>query len=70
MRLINIKIGKLIHEFSSETDIEITVLEVTPVIDIIAIGFRNGLIKLVNIKFDETLFTFKHDCAVTSITFR
>ncbi|VDN57379.1 unnamed protein product [Dracunculus medinensis] len=70
MRLINIKVGKLIHEFSSETDIEITVLEVTPVIDIIAIGFRNGLIKLVNIKFDETLFTFKHDCAVTSITFR
>ncbi|VDM96335.1 unnamed protein product [Thelazia callipaeda] len=70
LRIVNIKTGKLIHEFGKSFDSEITALEQSPAVDIIAVGLRSGQIILHNIKFDEILHTYKQDSLVTSITFR
>ncbi|EFO24634.1 hypothetical protein LOAG_03853 [Loa loa] len=70
LRIINIKTGKLIHEFGKLFESEIAVLEQSPAIDIVAVGLRNGQIILHNIKFDETLQMYMQDAPVTSIAFR
>uniref|UniRef100_A0AAF5PLA3 Small-subunit processome Utp21 domain-containing protein n=3 Tax=Wuchereria bancrofti TaxID=6293 RepID=A0AAF5PLA3_WUCBA len=70
LRIINIRTGKLIYEFGKLFKSEITVLEQSPAIDIVAVGLRNGQIALHNIKFDETLQMYMQDAPVTSIAFR
>ncbi|VDK69257.1 unnamed protein product [Litomosoides sigmodontis] len=70
LRIINFKTGKLIHEFEKLFESEITVLEQSPAIDIVAVGLKNGQIILHNIKFDETLQVYSQDARVTSIAFR
>ncbi|VDN29986.1 unnamed protein product, partial [Gongylonema pulchrum] len=69
MRLVNVKTGKLIHEFEKSFGSEIAVLEQSPAIDVIAVGLKNGRILLHNIKYDETIQQYKQDGAVTSISF-
>uniref|UniRef100_A0A8R1TR68 Small-subunit processome Utp21 domain-containing protein n=1 Tax=Onchocerca volvulus TaxID=6282 RepID=A0A8R1TR68_ONCVO len=70
LRIINIKTGKLIHEFGKIFESEIMVLEQSPAIDIVAVGLKNGQIILHNIKFDEMLQMYMQDAPVTSISFR
>lgn len=70
MRIINIKTGKLIHEFEKLFKSGITILEQSPAIDIVAVGLKNGQIILHNIKLDETLQMYMQDASVTSIAFR
>lgn len=70
LRLVNIKTGKLVHEFEKSFGSEIVVLVQSPAVDIIAVGLKNGHIALHNIKFDETIQSYKQDGAVTSIAFR
>ncbi|KAK6112678.1 Utp21 specific WD40 associated putative domain family protein [Brugia pahangi] len=70
LRIVNIRTGKLIHEFGKLFKSEITVLEQSPAIDIVAVGLRNGQIVLHNIKFDEALQMYMQDAPVTSIAFR
>uniref|UniRef100_A0AC34GFT4 Uncharacterized protein n=1 Tax=Panagrolaimus sp. ES5 TaxID=591445 RepID=A0AC34GFT4_9BILA len=72
MRLINIKTGKLVHEFSPKPlfDSAITCIEQSTVVDIVAIGHANGKIHLRNLKTDEKLGSFKQDGSITAISFR
>ncbi|MCP9263135.1 WD repeat-containing protein 36 [Dirofilaria immitis] len=70
LRIINVKTGKLIHEFGKLFKSEVMVLEQSPAIDIVAIGLRNGQIMLHNIKYDATLQIYMQDAPVTSIAFR
>uniref|UniRef100_A0A0R3RVD1 Utp21 domain-containing protein n=1 Tax=Elaeophora elaphi TaxID=1147741 RepID=A0A0R3RVD1_9BILA len=70
LRIINVKTGKLIHEFGKSFESEITVLEQSPAIDIVAVGLKSGQIILYNIKFDERLQMYMQDAPVTSIAFR
>lgn len=70
LQLWNIKDGKLVHAFTGY-DSKITVIEQAPANDVAGIGFQNGDIKLLNLKFDEILMEFKQDWgAVTGISFR
>jgi U3 small nucleolar RNA-associated protein 21 len=72
IRLINIKTGKLVHEFSPKPlyDSAITCIEQSTVVDIVAIGHANGKIQLRNLKTDEKLCSFKQDGSITAISFR
>lgn len=72
MRLINIKTGKLIHEFSPKPlyNSTITTIVQSTVVDIVAIGHENGRIQLRNLKTDEILSSFKQDGSITAISFR
>ncbi|CAF3728177.1 unnamed protein product [Adineta steineri] len=75
MQLWNIKSNKLLHEFFSNDDIQtnsITAIAQSTVVDVIAIGYNNGQIRLHNLRYDETLVTFTQDFngPITSIAFR
>uniref|UniRef100_A0A914Y3L1 Small-subunit processome Utp21 domain-containing protein n=1 Tax=Panagrolaimus superbus TaxID=310955 RepID=A0A914Y3L1_9BILA len=72
MRLINIKTGKLVHEFPPKPlfDSSITCIVQSTVVDIVAIGHANGKIQLRNLKTDEKLCSFKQDGSITAISFR
>jgi U3 small nucleolar RNA-associated protein 21 len=83
LELWNVVKQKLIHTFTSHTEYldqlvvedsipfpAITVLEQSPALDIIAIGFASGLILLLNMKTDQVLFHFSQDEGVTSLSFR
>jgi U3 small nucleolar RNA-associated protein 21 len=75
MQLWNIKSNKLLHEFFSRdlsSNATITVLAQSTVVDVVAIGYNNGQIRLHNLRYDETLVTFTQDFngPITSIAFR
>ena len=55
LRLLNIRTGKLIYHFLPDAnfDGEVTVLEQSTAVDIIAVGLANGKIHLRNIRTDE-----------------
>lgn len=68
MELWNVIEHERIYEFTVESQIEIVVQ--SPVVDVVAVGCQNGSIHLVNLLYDEILFTFSHkDGAVGSISF-
>lgn len=70
LQLWNIKKCSLVHTFQ-RFDCKIDVIESAPAIDVIAIGLADGLIVLLNLKFDEMIMQFKQDWGpATSITFR
>jgi WD40 repeat protein len=48
----------------------ITCLQQTPSVDVIAIGFQNGYLMILNVKLDCILFCFRQSHSVTNITFR
>jgi len=75
MQLWNIKSNKLLHEFfsnSKEQNHSISVLAQSTVVDVVAIGYNNGQIRLHNLRYDETLVMFTQDFngPITSISFR
>lgn len=80
MVLINVKSGKMIHQFKCFAGLggksEITTLEQSPAIDTIAAGTSNGTVHLVNTRFDKLLFSLRHKSRdgsptrITSLSFR
>ena len=48
----------------------ITCVEQSPVLDTVAVGFSNGLITLMNLKYDKILFNLRQASAVTGLSFR
>jgi U3 small nucleolar RNA-associated protein 21 len=48
---------------------EITCIEQSPVVDVVAIGFANGEILLVNLLFNEILLKFKDSSKIKSMSF-
>uniref|UniRef100_A0A1I7UA09 WD_REPEATS_REGION domain-containing protein n=1 Tax=Caenorhabditis tropicalis TaxID=1561998 RepID=A0A1I7UA09_9PELO len=70
LRIVNIRSGKVIHEFQRDFGARITVLEQTTALDVLAIGMENGEIVLFNVKMDKVLGTYRHDSRITSIAFR
>ncbi|CAI2347351.1 unnamed protein product [Caenorhabditis sp. 36 PRJEB53466] len=70
LRIVNIRTGRVVHEFSRNLGSSVTILEQTTAIDVIAIGLQSGKILLYNIKLDKILHTFRHDSSITNIAFR
>lgn len=78
--MVNIRSGKLIHEFkclkdafstSNGTFSRITVLEQSPAVDTIAVGTYNGKVHLINLRVDMKLFTLDHNQSpITALSFR
>ena len=56
MELWNVIEHVRIYEFNVESPIE-TVVQ-SPVVDVVAVGCQNGQIHLINLLYDEVLFTF------------
>jgi U3 small nucleolar RNA-associated protein 21 len=74
--LLNIRSGKLIHEFKCiHSDIsfgsKITVLEQSPAVDTIAVGTDGGKVHLINLRADVKLFTLDHNGSeISALSFR
>ena len=68
MELWNVIEQEKIYEFTFKSDIECVVQ--SPVIDIVAVGCSDGTISLVNLLYDEVLFTFtQREGAISNISF-
>ncbi|KAL7573857.1 hypothetical protein ACA910_012427 [Epithemia clementina (nom. ined.)] len=88
MVLLNIRSGKIIHNFTGcfaqqqqqqqKQYTKITTLTQSPAVDTIAVGTNQGMVHLVNLRHDKTLFSLQHSnqrdaskpTAITSISFR
>ena len=72
----NIRSRKLVHELQLEgeepsSNAAITALEGSPAIDVVAVGSADGMIRIVNLKYDRVLFCLRQDrVPITSLTFR
>uniref|UniRef100_A0A914XT60 Small-subunit processome Utp21 domain-containing protein n=1 Tax=Plectus sambesii TaxID=2011161 RepID=A0A914XT60_9BILA len=69
LKLFNVKTNHLIFDFDGFGS-SVRVIDQSPAVDVVAVGLADGRIALHNIRLDETLFTFKQDWSVTSISFR
>ena len=68
--LVNVKTGKLIHNFTclpsvhgatkSRKHVEVTALEQSPAVDTIAVGTSQGMVHLINTRHDRLLFSLGH----------
>jgi len=70
--LYNIKSETLIYKFENlrkEGDGEITFIEQSPVIDIVALGFSSGNIKIINMRTDKIVQEFNMSSRITGLTF-
>ena len=68
MELWNVIEQERIYKFTVTSRI-MTVVQ-SPVVDIVAVGCQDGSIHLMNLLYDEVLFTFSHkDGAIASIAF-
>lgn len=70
LRLINIRTGKVVHEFQRDFGSAVTVLKQTTALDVVSIGLNSGKVLLFNIKLDKVLHSFSHDAQITGIAFR
>jgi len=79
MALVNVRSGKIIHQFQCLTDrrSKITTLSQSPAVDTIAVGTSSGMVHLVNLKHDKKLFSLEHKSKkenkpvpITSVSFR
>lgn len=72
MRLLNVRTGKIIFEFTSRCPKKSRVTSITqsPALDVVGVGYESGRVELRNLKTDETLMDFKHENGITSIGFR
>ncbi len=65
------------HHFEGigETEADILVVEQSPVVNLVAVGYSDGTIQMVDLLYDEVRFTFKQGSAeeepepVTSMSF-
>ncbi|XP_064607186.1 WD repeat-containing protein 36-like [Liolophura sinensis] len=70
MQLWNIKTNKLVYTFKGWNE-AILVLEQAPAVDVAGIGMADGQIYLHNLRFDETVMSFRQEWGpVTAISFR
>lgn len=70
LRLLNIRTQATIYEFEGWNS-AVTMIEQAPVIDVVAIGLKNGTIIVHNLKVDTSIVMFKQEWGpVTSISFR
>eukprot|EP01133_Synstelium_polycarpum_P000453 gene453-541_t len=69
LRLYNVRTCALVHTFKG-WDSQVTCLEQTPVVNIVAIGLDDGRIVLHDIKRDATIATYTQKGAVLSLSFR
>ncbi|XP_070172929.1 WD repeat-containing protein 36-like [Littorina saxatilis] len=70
LQLWNIKHDKLVYTFNGWGQ-QVTVLEQSPAVNVLAVGLADGRILLHNLKLDETLMKFTQDWGpVTAISFR
>lgn len=73
--LVNVLTGKAIYSFPllsnsiSQNDLKIRVVEPSPLVDIIALGFQNGTISFLNLRKDQTIFSVKQKQAVSALAF-
>ena len=68
MELWNVIEQEQIYKFTLKSEIE-TVVQ-SPIVDIVAVGCQDGSINMINLLYDEVLFTFSHrNGAVTSMSF-
>ena len=55
--LYNVMEGKLVHKFKPMASDIVTIVQ-TPVVNIVACGLKDGSIVLINLLFDDLLFTY------------
>ena len=68
MELWNVIEQEKIYTFTFQSEIECVIQ--SPVIDIVAVGCADGTIHLVNLLYDEVLFTFtQKEGSIISISF-
>eukprot|EP01112_Ceratiomyxa_fruticulosa_P017952 TRINITY_DN5675_c0_g1_i1.p1 TRINITY_DN5675_c0_g1~~TRINITY_DN5675_c0_g1_i1.p1 ORF type:complete len:537 (-),score=83.21 TRINITY_DN5675_c0_g1_i1:212-1822(-) len=67
--LFNIKTMQLVYTFSGWGS-EVTCIAQSSVVDVVAIGLKNGTILVHNLKFDKTVMQFKQSGMVTTLSFR
>jgi U3 small nucleolar RNA-associated protein 21 len=80
MILLNIRSGKVIHEFqclpTTGKESTVTTMEQSPAVDTIAVGTDQGNVHLVNLRHDKKLFSLRHQSrdskvvTIQSISFR
>lgn len=70
MYLYNVRAGKIIHKFTPH-DAAITCIQTSTAVDIVAVGYVDGTIVLLDLLHDVTLFTLRHSPGpVNTISFR
>ncbi|OQR77968.1 WD repeat-containing protein 36-like, partial [Tropilaelaps mercedesae] len=70
MQLWNIASNKLVYEFTKFIGQQITCIEQSPAVDVVAVGLTSGRVVLHNLKVDEQLMEFVQDWGpVTAISF-
>jgi len=68
-QIFEINFDKHLENSSENSNIKITFIEQSPIIDVIGIGFNTGEILLYNIKQDKKILYFKTETAVKSLSF-
>lgn len=56
MQLWNVIQGEKIYEFKMDAEVES--VDQSPVVDLVSVGLSDGSVSMVNLLYDETLFTF------------
>ncbi|KAH8331082.1 hypothetical protein KR067_011308 [Drosophila pandora] len=70
LKILNIKKNTVVCTLNHHES-RITCIETAPALDVVAVGYGDGAIQLINLKFDEVLMGFKQDWGqVTSLAFR
>mmetsp|Transcript_43139 Transcript_43139/g.105513 ORF Transcript_43139/g.105513 Transcript_43139/m.105513 type:complete len:346 (+) Transcript_43139:125-1162(+) len=70
LHILNVRSGKCVHSFGALGS-EVTALDQSPAVDVVGVGLSDGRVIVRNIKFDETIMTFRHtDGSVTGLSFR
>ncbi|ALC46221.1 CG9799 [Drosophila busckii] len=70
LKVLNIKKNSILCTLSRHTS-RITCIEPAPALDVVAVGYGDGSIIVLNLKFDEVVVAFKQDWGmVTRLTFR
>lgn len=73
--LVNAIANKVLYSFDKftasfkENQQKIVVVEPTPLVDIVGVGFDNGVISFVNLKRDQVVFSVKQKLPVTALAF-
>lgn len=57
MQLWNVIQGERIYEFNLPSEVES--VDQSPVVDLVSVGLNDGSISMINLLFDETLFSFQ-----------
>lgn len=70
MQLWNFNTERLIYEFSKGPEHSVTALAQAPVVDIVAVGYNQGRVSLLDLRKDAELFNFTNKSPVTVLSFR